>query len=78
MRPNYSSDDILSGSVNGSLPRTSGGTAAGIGSAPNLARIGGEGNRHRDASPDSGTQSWANGWNGRNGSYSVRILCIIY
>ena len=69
VRPNYSSGDILSGSINGSLPRTSGGSAANTGSAPNLTRIAGAGNHRRDASPDSGTQTWTNGWNGE--SYPV-------
>ena len=69
VRPNYSSGDILSGSMNGSLPRSSGGSAATTGSAPNLTRIGGRRSSNRDASPDSGTQSWTNGWH--VGSYSV-------
>ena len=81
VRPNYSSGEILTGSINGSLPRSSGGSAATVGSAPNLARIGvggGGGNSHRDVSPDSGTQSWTNGWNVGNGSFSVsyRIMGI--
>ena len=69
VRPNYSSGDILSGSINGSLPRSSGGLADNTGSAPNLTRI--SNGSYREISPDSGTQSWTNGWN--NASYSVTI-----
>ena len=75
VRPNYSSGDILSGSMSGSLPRSSGGSAATTGSAPNLTRVHGAGNGYRDSSPDSGTQSWANGW--QQGTYSVSIFFII-
>ena len=75
VRPNYSSGDILSGSMSGSLPRSSGGSAATTGSAPNLTRVHGPGNGYRDSSPDSGTQSWANGW--QQGTYSVSIFFII-
>ena len=71
VRPNYSSGDILSGSMSGSLPRSSGGSAATTGSAPNLTRVHGAGSGYRDSSPDSGTQSWANGW--QHGTYSVSI-----
>ena len=75
VRPNYSSGDILSGSMSGSLPRSSGGSAATTGSAPNLTRVHGTGNGYRDSSPDSGTQSWANVW--QQGTYSVSIFHII-
>ena len=83
VRPNYSSGDILSGSLSGSLPQSSSGgspTVAGggmvVGSAPNLVIVPGGDHRnhhhhHRDISPDSGAHSWNNGMN--NGSYSVSI-----
>ena len=61
--------------MSGSLPRSSGGSAATTGSAPNLSRVQGAGNGYRDSSPDSGTQSWANGW--QQGTYSVSIFHII-
>ena len=61
--------------MSGSLPRSSGGSAATTGSAPNLTRVHGAGNGYRDSSPDSGTQSWANGW--QQGTYPVSIFHII-
>ena len=61
--------------MSGSLPRSSGGSAATTGSAPNLTRVHGPGNGYRDSSPDSGTQSWANGW--QQGTYSVSIFHIM-
>ena len=73
VRPNYSSGEILSGSMNGSLPRSSGGSAENTGSAPNLTRI--TNGTYREISPDSGTQSWTNGWN--NASYSVGLLSFL-
>ena len=74
VRPNYSSGEIFSGSFTGSLPRSSGGTAGTVphvGSAPNLVRVGDMNKGYGDGSPDSGRQTWNNGWQVGNESFSV-------